>query len=54
MAALAIAAPILFNTLFKLAILLVVGGVRNTLWGAASLVAAAAGLAVPIAFSAFQ
>ena len=52
-AALAIAAPILFNTLFKLAILLIVGGVRRTLWGAASLAAAAAGLAVPIAISAF-
>jgi hypothetical protein len=53
LAALAIAAPILFNTIFKLAILLLVGGVRRTLWGAAALAAAAAGLAVPIAVSAF-
>ena len=53
LAALAIAAPILFNTLFKLAILLVVGGIRPALWGAASLLAAAMGLAVPIAVSAF-
>jgi len=53
LAALAIAAPILFNTLFKLAILLVVAGVRRTLWGAGALLAAAAGMAVPIAIAAF-
>lgn len=52
LAALAIAAPILFNTLLKLTILLVVGGIRRTLWGAGALVAAAAGLAVPIAVAA--
>ena len=52
LAALAIAAPILFNTLFKLAILLVVAGTRRTRWAAAALLAAAAALAVPIAVSA--
>jgi len=53
LAAMAIAAPILFNTLFKLGILLVVGGVRRTLWGAGVLLAAAAALAVPIGASVF-
>jgi hypothetical protein len=48
-AALALAAPILFNTLFKLAILIVVARARRALPGAASLLAVAAALAVPIA-----
>lgn len=51
--ALAITAPILFNTLFKLAILLTVGGVRRTLFGAASLAAAALALFAAILLSAF-
>ena len=52
LAALAIASPILFNTLFKLTILLTVGGWRRTLWGAASLLAAGVALLVPILVSA--
>ena len=52
--ALAIAAPVLFNTLFKLAILLVIAGPRRALWAAASLAAAAAGIAVPMALVIFQ
>lgn len=51
--ALAIAAPILFNTLLKLAILLVIAGPRRALWAAASLAAAAAGIAVPMALVSF-
>lgn len=49
LAALALAAPILFNTLFKLVILLVVARSRRALSGAAALAAAAAALAGPIA-----
>jgi uncharacterized membrane protein (DUF4010 family) len=51
LAALALAAPILFNTLFKLAILLVVARSRRALFGAAALTAAAAALAGPIALA---
>lgn len=49
--ALAIAAPVLFNTAFKLVILIVVGGWRGTVWGAASLGLTALALAVPIALA---
>ena len=47
-AALAVAAPILFNTLFKLSILLVVGGRRGTWRAAAALGFTGVALAVPI------
>jgi uncharacterized membrane protein (DUF4010 family) len=48
LAALAIAAPILFNTLLKLGLLVGVGGWKRTKLGAASLAAAALALIVPI------
>lgn len=48
-AALALAAPILFNTMFKLAILVAVARSRRALLGAASLAIVAVALAVPIA-----
>jgi uncharacterized membrane protein (DUF4010 family) len=48
-AALALAAPILFNTLFKLAILFAVARSRRALLGAAALAAVALALAAPIA-----
>jgi len=48
-AALALAAPILFNTLFKLAILIAVARSRRALPGAASLALVAVALAAPIA-----
>ena len=51
LAALALAAPVLFNTLFKAAILVGVAGWRSTLPALASLVATAVALAVPIAIS---
>lgn len=50
-AALALAAPVLFNTLFKLGILLVVGGRRRTGWAAFSLAVPAVALLVPIAIA---
>jgi uncharacterized membrane protein (DUF4010 family) len=48
LAALAIAAPFLFNTLFKLGILVTVGGWRKAKLGAAALAAAGTALLVPI------
>jgi uncharacterized membrane protein (DUF4010 family) len=53
LAALALAAPILFNTLFKLVILLVVARSRRALFGAIALAAAAVALAGPIALGLF-
>ena len=46
---LAIAVPILFNTVFKLAILVAIAGWRSAPWAAVALAAAAVGLAIPIA-----
>ena len=48
-AALALAAPTLFNTLFKLALFVVIAGWRGSLAGAAALGATALALAIPIA-----
>jgi uncharacterized membrane protein (DUF4010 family) len=48
-AGIALAAPVLLNTLFKLGILISVGGWRRTLAGAAALAATAVALAVSIA-----
>lgn len=48
-AALALAAPTLFNTLFKLALFVVIGGWRRAIPGAAGLGLVAAALLVPIA-----
>lgn len=47
-AALALAAPTLFNTLFKLALFITIAGFRRSLPGAAALSATAVALAVPI------
>ena len=47
-AALALAAPTLFNTLFKLALLVTIAGWRRSLAGAAALGATALALAIPI------
>ena len=52
--ALALAAPVLFNTLFKLAILVTVAGWRPAWRGALSLAVAAAALLVPIAIAAVR
>ena len=46
---LALAAPVLFNTVFKLVLLLVIGGWRRTAWAAAGLAAVAVALATSIA-----
>ena len=47
-AAIALAAPTLFNTLFKLALFLGIGGLRRAAPGAASLALVSAALLVPI------
>jgi len=49
--ALALAAPVLFNTLFKLALLIGIAGWRRGRYAAASLAATAAALAIPLAFA---
>ncbi len=50
-AALALAAPTLFNTLFKLGLFMVIGGPRRAVRGAASLGLVAVALLVPIALA---
>jgi uncharacterized membrane protein (DUF4010 family) len=52
-AALALAAPTLFNTLFKLGLLLVIAGWRRALTGALALATVALALALPIAIALF-
>jgi hypothetical protein len=50
-AALALAAPTLFNTLFKLSLFMAIGGPRRAVPGAASLGLVAVALLVPIALA---